>query len=687
MIRTRFALLMATATLVAAPLQGQTGRVTVDVGARNPATSPDGSTIAVSILGKVWTLPSSGGRASQVTQGLGWDRHPAWSPDGRFLAYSHWTSGGTDLVIRNMDTGLSRTVHHVPDEILQIDFDPAGENVYFIRQTSQYNAHLWRIPVQGGEEEQLTFTENWHEWSFALSPEGDEVLLETGRFEGNDLFVLGLEEKSAVRVTDTPEREMSVAWSADGRRHAYVITHNGIDRIMVETDGGAPREIDRRPFGQSELSFAPDGSLLMVNARLLYRLDAATGDSEALEFEADFVTAENPSDDLVIHNVRLFDAVGDEAVDNAYVVVRDGRIVRVGSGAIDPPDGVPTIDGAERTLMPSLMDNHYHYWAPHNGEDLLARGVTAVRDPGVAISDGMDYKDASRLGLLPAPDIYSSGPLIDGPGGYHPMADVTIDDPAAAAPLVRALKAQGVDGLKAYFLLEPDVLAAVVAEAKVQGLPVTGHIGVRTSWSEAMDAGINGFSHVRVWRDFLAPEVQPDGRDGSLDSGRNRVARMQADWSDIDPESAEVQALIARMAETGTAIDPTIFIQKIEDDARPGFNLEQFSKAQQSFDRMKMFVRRSVEAGVPLLAGTDNVVLNDELETYAEADIPNAAILKAATINGARWIGHGDEFGTIEVGKRAHLMLIDGDPLEDVKVLRNVDLVVKDGVIVFRRGL
>ncbi len=118
-----------------------------------------------------------------------------------------------------------------------------------------------------------------------------------------------------------------------------------------------------------------------------------------------------------------------------------------------------------------------------------------------------------------------------------------------------------------------------------------------------------------------------------------------------------------------------------------GFQLGQFSKAQQSFDRMKMFVRRSVEAGVPLLAGTDNVVLDDELETYAEADIPNAAILKPATINGARWIGHGDESGTIEVGKRAHLMLIDGDPLEDVKVLRNVDLVVKDGVIVFRRGL
>jgi Tol biopolymer transport system component len=67
----------------------------------------------------------------------------------------------------------------------------------------------------------LRFTENWHEWSFALSPEGDEVLLETGRFEGSDLFVLDLEEKSAVRMTDTPEREMSVAWNRHRSDHLH----------------------------------------------------------------------------------------------------------------------------------------------------------------------------------------------------------------------------------------------------------------------------------------------------------------------------------------------------------------------------------------------------------------------------------------------------------------------------------
>ena len=455
---------------------------------------------------------------------------------------------------------------------------------------------------------------------------------------------------------------------------------------MVETDRGEPREVGARPFGQSELTFAPDGSLLLVNARRLYRVDPENGETESIGFEADFGPQPSPRDDVVIHNVRLFDAVSDAAVDRGYVVVTDGRITRVGSGAVDVPDGTPSIDGAGRTLLPSLMDNHQHYWSPFQGAELLARGITAIRDPGVAIADGMDYKDASRLGLIPAPTIYSSGPLLDGPGGYHPMVDVTLDDPSAAAPLVRALKAQGVDALKAYFLLEPDVLAAVVSEAKVQGLPVTGHIGVRTSWEEAMDAGIDGFSHVRVWRDFLEPDAQPDGRDESLDSGRDPVGRMQADWTDIDPESPEVAALISRLVRTGTALDPTLFIQTIGDGQRAAFSVEQFGRAMESFERMKRFIAKAFDAGVPLLAGTDNVSLNDELETYAAAGIPNAGILKSATINGARWIGHGDEFGTIEVGKRADLLLVDGDPLEDVKALREVDLVVKDGVVVFRRG-
>ena len=672
----------------ALPAQSQ---VTVDIGARDPAISPDGSTVAVSILGKIWLLPIEGGTARQLTDGASWDTRPAWSPDGRFLAYAARTRQGADLLVRNMATGGVRFLHRVQSSIGHMQFDPEGDRLYFVDDRSQYDAHVWRIPLGGGEAEQITHTQNWHEWSFALSPDGDRLLLETGRFDGTDLYELHLEEMSLERLTETPEREMAVAWSPDGSRRAYVETHNGVDHIVLTEltgEGAAPRRLHTSAFNQKQLAFHPSGEwLLVLGGRRLHRLDLASGEMSGIPFEARFEVADDPTDDLLITNVRLFDGTGDEAIPATAVLVRDGRIaeVRTGedAGVPDVGPGTPVVDGGGRMLLPGLMDNHYHYWQPLAGADLLAAGVTAIRDPGSAIQDAMDFKDAVRLGVLAGPDVYTAGPLIDGPAGYHPMVDVSIEDPAAAPALVRALKEQGVDLLKAYFLLDPDVLAAVVAEAQVQGLPVTGHIGVRTSWRQAIEAGISGFNHIRVWRDFLPPEIQVDGRDMSLDGGRNPVGRMQADWREIDPASPEVMSLLELMAETETGLDPTLYIQEIEDSDRSRFSLEEFHNARQAYERMGEFVRRAVAVGVPLLAGTDNVGLFNELEAYADAGVPNAAILRAATANGARWLGREDDFGTVEPGRRAHLILVDGDPLEDIAELRNIDLVVKDGVIVF----
>src|SRR5205085_10411083 len=94
----------------------------------------------------------------------------------------------------------------------------------------------------------------------------------------------------------------------------------------------------------------------------------------------------------------------------------------------------------------------------------------------------MNFKEAVALGLLEGPDIYTCGPLIDGLDGYHPYVDVELNRPEAAAPLVRSFNAQGVDAPKVYSMLNPDVLRAVVKEARAVGLPVTCHLGVRSGW-------------------------------------------------------------------------------------------------------------------------------------------------------------------------------------------------------------
>ncbi|HEX5869076.1 MAG TPA: amidohydrolase family protein, partial [Longimicrobium sp.] len=657
-------------------------------GAVDPALSPDGARVAVSILGTLWIVPIAGGDAVQVTSSGGaWDAHPAWSPDGRFLAFARGTRNGSVIMEHNLATGANRSVLEVEGSPAHILYHPRGGELFYSLMRGQYDAHLWRAPRAGGPEpRQLTSTQNWHEWSFALSPAADTVFMESGRYGGADLYLMTLDSvRATTRLTSTPRRnEFSVAWSGDGRTRMWVVGQNGMDTVMAQTRGAAPRAVYASPYGQKQIAIDSAGRVAVVaDGRRLHRIDLQAGTSSPLPFRAALTLPARAPGDLAIVNARVWTGVDARVMENATVEVRGGRIVRVHGGA--PEAGLPVLDAGGKTLMPGLMDNHAHYWFPFQGERLMERGITTVRDPGAAVSTSMSFKDANRLGVVMGPTIYTAGPLIDASGGYHPMVDVAIDDPASAPALVQALKEQGVDLLKLYFLLDPDVARAVLAEAERQGLPVTGHIGVRTGLREAIEAGIEGFSHIRVWRDFLPLHMQPQGENETLDSGRNPIARMQADWSRIDPDGPELGELLRLMAARGVALDPTLTVQRLAERDRSRFSLEDFATATETYRRMGRFVRRAHESGVMLLAGTDGGSLNDEMEAYVEAGVPAVDVLRAATVNLARWLGAEDEFGTIQPGRRADLLLVDGDPLKNIRDARNVSAVIKDGRVVIRR--
>jgi imidazolonepropionase-like amidohydrolase len=160
---------------------------------------------------------------------------------------------------------------------------------------------------------------------------------------------------------------------------------------------------------------------------------------------------------------------------------------------------------------------------------------------------------------------------------------------------------------------------------------------------------------------------------------------MQANWSDINPDGPATGEIIKLMIAHNVGFDPTLAIQRIPDSERKRFGIEQFAIVKDSYQRMSRFVARAEKMGVLLLAGTDNESLFDELEAYAAAGVPNMAILKAATVNGATWLGKQSDFGTLEAGKRANLIVVDGDPLKDVKETRRISAVIKNGRVVFRK--
>jgi imidazolonepropionase-like amidohydrolase len=663
--------------------------VTIDHGARDPSVSPDGAYIAVSVLGRICLVPATGGDGEVISSGLSWDRFPAWSPDGRFLAYSQEIQYHSALVVYNLATGTSAVIYQSDGVIGQIAYDPAGGGIFFVLRHGQGDAHICQIPNVGGEPEQITEAHRWHEWSFAPSPTGSELAVSSGLYGGSNLYLLKVQNREATRLTDTPLDDTSVAWSRDGKTIAYVETGNGTDEIRVASvDGGAPRVVSRTPYQDKQIAFDRNTNFLIVCAsRRLYRLDILTGALRPIPFSIAFHLPQRPSANLVVIHARLIDGTDRPPIPDASIVIRDGRIAEVHSGepSADGIAGLPVFDAHEQSVLPGLMDNHYHFWDAFDGARLLSRGITYIRDPGADLADSMNFKEAIALGLEPGPDIYNAGPLIDGFGTYHPMVAVEIDRPEDAKALVDSLKAQGVDLLKVYFLLSPDVLRAVVQAAHQAHLPVTGHIGVKTSWTQAIEDGIDGLNHIRVWADFLPLSEQPQGENGTLDDDWYPVARMQADWRRIDPSSASVVELIHRMARAKVGFDPTLSIQAPLPLLRQQLSLEQFELWQQSYRKMSQFVKGAVEAGVPLLAGTDDGSLFDEMEAYEQAGVPRQTIIEAATVNGAFWLDKQADFGTVQPGRRADLIFVTGDPLQSIKNLRNVNLVIKDGQVVFRK--
>jgi hypothetical protein len=655
--------------------------VTVDHGARDPQISPDGSTIAVSILGKIWLLPSAGGEARQISYGLSWDTHPAWSGDGQFLAYAQHLPSGSDLIVQNLATGTAADIFHSPGEIGQIAFNAAATELLAVVQRNQLDAHIVRIPSSGGSEAMpVTQAQGWHEWSFALAPDNQTLYLESGRYGGANLYKVDLESHASSRLTRTTATDSSINISSDGKNLVFIETADAVESVIARPlAGGSDRHVFSDDYADRQLALAHDGSWAVVRAeRKLYRLDLSSGKITPIPFTARFTLPPVSRGDLAITHARL---AGGNSV---TIEIRDGRIAAIKAADASPSPGLPVVDAAGKFVIQGLMDNHYHYWDAFDGARLLAQGITTIRDPGANLSDSLNFKEAIALGIIPGPDIFTCGPLVDGIGSYHPMVAVEIATPEGARRIVRALKANGVDAIKLYFLLDPAPLRAAVEEAGAQHLPTTGHIGVHTGWLEAMDDGINGLNHVRVWRDVLPLNRQPQGQNESLDGSKNMIARMQLDWNEIDPDGEAAGKIIASMRDHKIGFDPTLGIHRIGDGARKSLGLEDFETTHGSYERMAKFVARAYRSGVMILAGTDDASLFDELESYAKAGIPASAILQAATINGARWLGKDKDFGSIEAGRRADLVLLDDDPIKDIKNLRRVAIVIKDGRILAR---
>ena len=413
--------------------------------------------------------------------------------------------------------------------------------------------------------------------------------------------------------------------------------------------------------------------------------------------------------------------------------IENGRIARIAAADTLEPTGdahVLELDG--RFVLPGLVDSHAHVAlgpiefhtdstpprvtmlpdldvGPRSLRTLLAYGVTLARDPGGPAERTVALRNAVRAEALLGPRLVVAGDVID----QAPFEGLTaqVSNEAEVRSEVQRQAELGVDLIKLYASLPPDLVRAGVDEARRHGLPAVAHL-LMTTWTEGADAGLHSILHVIPG----SPRLLPEEHRGTFMRDMRSTVFMYTWFEFVDFESAVIREMVDRLVEQRTWVDPTLVVFEIgafgDDPGRTtahpdlrladpdlvanwtesfrfdlGWSDEDRARAQAAWPRAQEFIRRLHQAGVRLTAGTDannpwtipGPSLHRELELLTDAGLSNLEVLRIATRNGAEALGRIDETGTLAVGKRADLIVVRENPLEDISATRTIDWVLRDG--------
>lgn len=375
---------------------------------------------------------------------------------------------------------------------------------------------------------------------------------------------------------------------------------------------------------------------------------------------------------FAITGATVIDGTDRAAVEDATLLVRDGRIAEVGPSArVTIPAGVRRIDGRGKTIVPGLWDMHAHAsqieWAPA----YLAAGVTSIRDMGGERGFLTAFRDALAAKRGPGPRVLLAG-LVDGEAP-NAFGQYTASTPDAGRALVDRYHADRFEQMKLYSLLQPPVVDAIVARAHELGMTVTGHVPTALGIRRAVEAGMDHVAHMPVGGDLQAPATRETIE---LLAKRRVVIDPTLPWGELLGRAPETQV---DQIEPGLKSGPPALVMNYRSVTNQG----DAAAAKARVDRQLATLKALHAAGVPIVAGTDGAVpghsLLRALELSVRAGLTPIQAIQTATIGPARSMGLEKEVGTIEPGKRADFVILDGNPLADISNIRRIRWVVGQG--------
>lgn len=396
---------------------------------------------------------------------------------------------------------------------------------------------------------------------------------------------------------------------------------------------------------------------------------------------------------LAITNANLIDGTGKSAVPNAVVIVENGKIKAVGTSANLPvPKGATTVDAKGKYLLPGLWDMHAHFEQVEWGPVYLAAGVTTVRDVGNEFDFIKSVRDSIAAGQGLGPGMLLAG-IVDGDSNSA-LGIVRANNSEEAKAVVNKYHDANFQQIKIYSSIKPDVLKAICDEAHRLGMTVTGHIPQGMDAIQGVEAGMDQINHIQYLPKVLLPKdyKRQPGVVPQIDLNSDRAKETFGFFKDhhtvFDPTMVVFEWIFHSSAvpfaqfEPGAAKLPSELMAPINNTGLPP---EQAGAGQANIDLFLRIIGALHKEGLDIVAGTDQVVpghsLRRELELYVKAGFTPMEAIQAATVVPARIMKVDRDLGTIETGKTADMILVDGDPLADISNLRNTRFVVAKGKI------
>ena len=709
---------------------------------RGARPSPNGKRLVFTALDRLWVMDLPNGTPKRLTTSDDGEHSPVWSPDGKSIAYISWNEEGGDIWRVPAAGGKPEKLTKSSAFYDDIAYSPTGTRIVALRapreQRAEMNEELARpliitdlvwVPAAGGDIKLIAPVSNAERPHFSsdttrvwLYDSNDGLV--SMRWDGTDrkahLIVTGFQQPGG-GPNARPRRAAQLQVSPDGSR-VLANVDNKIYVLPLPVTGGQTPPISVEQPNNSVVPFRRlsriGGDFLGWNAdskgvyyslgRAFFQYDVARADSlaadsaakapprperprEAANAEAPrgkpvyepartditiSVPKDRPTGTVVLRGARIITMKGDEVIPRGDVVVTNNRIVAVGAeGSVAVPNGARTIDVSGKTIMPGLVDIHAHMWPqwgvhspqPYMYTVNLAYGVTTTRDPQTSTADVISYGDAVDVGQIIGPRIYTTGP------GIFNWDNVSSADDAKEV-MKRYSEFYLTETLKQYMAGDRRQRQWIAMAAKDQKITPTleGGLDFKKNMTEAMD-GYAGIEHTLP----IAPQYK-DAVQLFAKSGTTWTPTLLVEYGGPWAENWWYEHYDIMSDPKLTHFTPFSELER-RGLRRPGW----FRDSEYSFKLFAEQAKKIVEAGGRVGLGghgqLQGLGVHWELWNIASGGMKPMDVLRVGTIFGAEAIGLGKQIGSLEAGKLADLVVLDANPLDDIKNTNTIRYVMKNG--------